>query len=114
MKSIAVVALVAVPCTVWLESVSFAQEAARVPPRGHEWVPFQADVRRTTKDGTRAVGRFFRSRDGTTRAEMGPSIEEPDSIAIRDLGSATVHFWTPDRGWRSYEIADASRTSFAA
>lgn len=64
-----------------LSSQPRAQAAYLEQPDG--WVPFSAQVRVYSTDLT-TYGRFYRSDDGSTRLETGPSLDELQVISIRN------------------------------
>lgn len=64
------------------------------------WTPFSADLRRVNAmNGAVHVGRFYRSSDGSTRSETGPSLEQINSIGIKNIGDVAFYSWNDKFGW---------------
>lgn len=64
-----------------------------------EWVPFSADIRQVGSAGTTAVGRFYRSSDGSTRSETGDSFDALDTVAIKNIKERAFYLHTVDGAW---------------
>jgi hypothetical protein len=79
----------------------FAARAQReIISQPSDWVPFSAELRRVhEKDGSLFVGHYYRSSDGSTRSETGPSLDNITSIGIKNVGQATFYYWSRQKGW---------------
>lgn len=63
------------------------------------WIPFSATLELRDVHGISAVGRFYRGSDGSTRAELGPSLDEVPTVTIRNMSHTSVWVWDAERGW---------------
>jgi hypothetical protein len=66
------------------------------------WVPFEASVTITAPNSPPVVGRFYRSSNGSTRLETGPSVSDIRVISIRNIVDQMIYLgsasgWTSDR-----------------
>ncbi|MGE0123564.1 MAG: hypothetical protein AB7U25_11550 [Vicinamibacterales bacterium] len=65
-----------------------------------EWVPFSAHIRRVNAaDGFVSVGRFYRSSNGSTRSDTGPSLDQIDTIGIKNIDRVAFYLWSIKLGW---------------
>lgn len=64
------------------------------------WTPFSADIRRVNAtNGEVHVGRFYRSADGSTRSDTGPSLDHINMIGIKNVAQAAFFTWNDKLGW---------------
>jgi hypothetical protein len=66
-----------------------------------QWVPFSASMVRVFRQGQSAVGKLYRSADGSTRNETGPAPGRVDSIGISNVPDRLYYIWRPEGGWES-------------
>lgn len=65
------------------------------------WVPFSADIRRVNAmTGAVSVGKFYRSSEGSTRSDTGPSLDRIDTIGIKNIRLVAFYLWSDKTGWR--------------
>jgi hypothetical protein len=62
-------------------------------PIPDKWVPFSAKLTTRTTSGKTYAGRFYRSTDGSTRSETGPSPDQITVIAIKNIPQALFYLW---------------------
>lgn len=87
---------------VWL--VRSSSLGAQVPPAAYieqpeNWVPFSAYVLVTHPDVGRAVGRYYRSSDGSFRRETGPALDDIRVIDIMNVSAGVRYFYGSRTGW---------------
>ena len=66
---------------------------AEMIPIPDRWVPFSAKLTMRTTTGETIAGRMYRSSDGSTRSETGPSPDRMTVIAIKNIPQVTLYFW---------------------
>jgi hypothetical protein len=70
----------------------FGQPTGRQILRGPgEWVPFTAIETKVRNDGTVRIGKIYRSSDGSTRTEVGPSLDAVEVTAIKNIANKTLY-----------------------
>jgi hypothetical protein len=82
-----------------------AQSVKQIIPQPDNWVPFSANVKRVTDNGTVYVGRFYRAADASTRTETGPSLDDVRVISIKSMPDQLLYLWVKQRNqWISHPM----------
>lgn len=68
------------------------------------WVPFEATVEVSKPAYPRAVGRFYRSDDGSTRLETGPEDGTVNIVSIKNIARATIYVKSTTGQWVSHPM----------
>ena len=76
-----------------------AQESSVSLRLPDSWIPFSATIEIHRSHRIVAVGRFYRGSDGSTRAELGPSLDEVPTVTIKNMSRTSIWVWDVDRGW---------------
>lgn len=77
----------------------------QVVPQARNWVPFSADIKRVyEKSGEVTVGRVYRSSDGSTRSETGPSLNTVNTIAVKNIATRTFYLWQGNEWWTAHPM----------
>ncbi len=82
-----------------------AGTAAQAVPKTYvaapeEWVPFQAHLQITHPDSAvRVEGRYFRNKDGSTRRETGPSLDDIRIVDIVNALDRARYLYAAGKGW---------------
>src|SRR5438067_2261311 len=72
----------------------------KVIPQPQNWVPFSAQIKRVyEKSGEVVVGRVYRSSDGSTRSETGPSLDAINTIGIKNISTRSFYMWQGNDTW---------------
>ena len=79
------------------------------------WVPFEAEVLRTHADGPVVRGRYYRSSDGSYRAESGPALDDIRVIFIANFVMGLYYDWNSARGdgWAMEEAPHLAEPLYA-
>jgi hypothetical protein len=88
------------------------------------WVPFSAKLTTHATSGKTFVGRFYRSSDGSTRSETGPSPDRMTVIAIKNIPQSLLYLWRrgewtqqpmqlPPSGWKPQSFPVRATTPVA-
>jgi hypothetical protein len=66
-----------------------------------EWVPFSAQLEKTTGGGERFAGRYFQGRDGSTRYDTGPGpvLTEVTAVGIKNIRLQKFYSFSRRSGW---------------
>jgi hypothetical protein len=84
-----------------------SQQRAGITPLSDvpgDWVPFRAVRTDVFNPEQVLVSRIYRSRDGSTRTESGASLDNVDTITIKNMTEKTFYKWVKDGGWTSHPM----------